>query len=180
MTTTTELRGRPAGDVIDLGAGENPDARADATADIRPVADYRVDLDAEWPWPQRSLSGVIARHVLEHVADVSHFFAEAGRVLQDGGWLEVTVPLGKNALADDDHERVWQWTTPTHYCRERQRGWDPETAFVLVGRELNADLQGVLAPLNPLFRVVARVSPGEAAYRCSAGELTATYRRVDR
>lgn len=166
--------------VIDLGAGSNPDSRATETADRLPGCDHQFDLDDPWPFAEASVDELLARHSLEHVTDIEHVFAEAGRVLRDGGWLTVTMPVGKNALADDDHERVWQWTTPTHYCRDRQRPWDPETAFVLQNRTPDVSLQGFLAPLNPLFQIVVRASPGEAVYRASAGELTATYRRVER
>lgn len=164
--------------VVDLGAGDDPDSRATETADSRPVGDHQFDLDEEWPLRDSSIHGLISNHSFEHVTDPQHFFAEAGRVLKPRGYLEITVPIGKNALADDDHERTWQWTTPEHYCRKRQRGWDPVTEFELEDRQLDADLHGFLSPLNLPFQLLATVSPGEATYRCSAGELTATYRRL--
>lgn len=161
--------------IVDLGAGRNPDPRATETADVRPVADHQFDIEDTWSFGDNSVEGVIARHVYEHVTDREHFWSEAGRVLRRGGWLELTLPVGKNAVADDDHERVWQYTTPEHYCKHRQRSWDLTTDFVLDRRHLDVELQGFLAPLSPLLQVLATVSPGEAAYRCSAGELTARY-----
>lgn len=165
--------------IVDLGAGDDPDSRATETADSRPVGDHQFDFDDKWPFEDSSLHGLICNHSFEHVEDEQHFFAEAGRVLKPRSFLEITMPLGKNALADDDHERIWQWTTPEHYCRKRKRGWDPVTDFILVDRELNAELHGFLSPLNPLFKALAMASPGEATYRCSAGELTSRYQRLD-
>lgn len=164
--------------VVDLGAGTNPDPRANETVDYRDVGDHQFDLDDRWDLVTNSVDGLLCNHTFEHVDDPKHFFDEAARVLKPYGWLEITMPLGKNAVADDDHDREWLWTTPAHYCRERRRGWDSETGFLLVDREMDAHLQGFLAPLDPLFQLAVKLSPGEAAYRCSAGELTARYRRV--
>jgi len=62
--------------VLDVGAGPNPDPRADETLDIQPPADHVADLGDRWPIDTATVSRVIANHVVEHLADPAHFFAE--------------------------------------------------------------------------------------------------------
>lgn len=165
--------------VLDVGAGENPVPEATVTLDQRECADYQADIEREeWPLADGSVDVVVARHVLEHVADPAHVFREAGRVLVDGGFFAVTVPLGEDAHTDHDHETAWRYHTPRQFCQREQRPWDPDVPFRLVRREIETWLGGPLAPLTPLFRAAERLWPAWAAHRCFAGELTAVYRRV--
>lgn len=165
--------------VLDVGAGENPVPEADVTLDRRPVADYEADISGDWPLPENSVDHVVARHVVEHVAEPAHVFREAARVLTAGGTFRVTVPLGEDAHTDHDHETAWRYCTPEQFCRDRQRPWDPDVPFVLQQRRIETRLGGPLAPLTPVFRWTERHWPAWAAHRCFAGELTAVYRRVE-
>lgn len=172
----------PAGEhVLDVGAGENPHEEATITADIRVgVADYAFDAARdEWPFPDGSLVKIVAQHVLEHfeLEELEHFVSEAGRVLIDGGRLEIAVPLGLNADVDLDHVDEWEYRTPILFCKERQRPWDPETEFVLAERDLDVWLSGPLGPLTSLFRLAAKRWPEWAARRCFCGKLRATFEK---
>lgn len=142
------------------------------------------NLEAEWPVETDSVDGLVMNHVLEHMADAEHVFAEAGRVLRDGGWFEVTVPIGADAQADPDHEQHWTWRTPEIYCREcsaeKGRAWDPDPPFVLDERSVDVWLFGPFDALTPLFQAAASRWPAEAVRRCSSGEISAQYRRVAR
>ena len=165
--------------VLDVGAGRNPDPRADTTLDIQPPADHVADLEGDWPIETDSVDRIIARHVVEHLAEPAHFFGEAARVLGDGGRLEVTVPLGSDALTDHDHATVWRYATPEQFCQRRQRPWDPETPFVLVARDLRVWGSGPERLMwdTPLGDALARQWPAWAAHRCPHGELTAVFER---
>lgn len=167
--------------VIDLGAGDGPDPRATETVDLYTDADHQFDLSQRWELNDSSVDGLIANHVVEHL-DAEHVFKEAGRVLVDGGWFELTVPLGRDADADPDHQQRWTYWTPRMFCQRSQddagRPWDPDTEFVLDDRELSVWLFGPLAPLSGLFDLLADRWPHWAERRCGAGELTARYRRV--
>lgn len=165
--------------IVDLGAGENPDPRASTTVDINSEADIEADLSERWPFEDSSVSGLVANHVVEHL-DSDHVFREAARVLVDGGWFEVTVPLGEDASTDPDHVQEWTFGTPARYCRVRQEPWDEATAFELEHRDVDAWLGGPLAPLTPVLQWLGRKHPGWLARRCYAGELTARFRRVSR
>lgn len=164
--------------VLDVGAGENPAPEATVTLDQRDCADYQADITESWPLADNSVNRVVARHVLEHVADPAHVFREAGRVLVGGGSFVVTVPLGEDALTDHDHAAVWRYCTPEQFSRPDQRPWDPDVPFRLVRRDIETRLGGPLEPLTPLFRWTERHWPAWAAHRCYAGELTAVFRRV--
>ena len=168
--------------VLDVGAGENPDPRATATLDIRPPADHVGDIEDTWPFNPGDIDIVIANHVVEHLSDLTHFFREAGRVLRDGGALEITVPLGEDALTDHDHETVWRFCTPEQFCREQQRPWDPVVPFELQRRRLRVWGLGPERRVwtSPLVDAAARLWPAWVAHRAPAGELTARYRRVER
>lgn len=165
--------------VVDVGAGANPHPQADLTVDQRPCADKQADLTDEWPLETASVDRLIARHVFEHLPDLTHAFEEAGRVLRVGGELNLVMPLGHDAVADDDHDQRWTWKSPIQYCLEQGRPWDPDVPFVLEARDLRGlRLVGPLRPLTPLLQAAGRVWPAWAAYRCYDGELYARYRRV--
>lgn len=169
--------------VLDIGAGVEPDARATETVDLFCKADHQFDLAEEWPLETASAHGIVANHVVEHL-DASHIFSEAGRVLVDGGWFELTVPLGRDAVADPDHETRWTYWTPRMFCqrarREDGRAWDAATPFVLDERSVDVWLLGPWRRLSVVFNAAAQRWPAWGARRCGAGELTATYRRVGR
>jgi len=165
--------------VLDIGAGDNPDPRATETVDIVADADHSFDLNDRWPFTEESVDGIVANHVIEHL-DASHVFEEAGRVLCDDGWFELTVPLGENARTDPDHVDEWTFGTPARFCRQQQEAWDHQTAFVMTDRTVSGHLGGPLTPLSPLFQACRRWWPGWVADRCYQGELTARYRRCPR
>jgi SAM-dependent methyltransferase len=163
--------------VADLGAGTNPDPRADVTVDKHTEADIQADLTEAWPFDTSELHGVILTHVLEHLPDTTHIFQEAGRVLETGGWLEITVPIGADIQADPTHEHAWTWATPKAYCRNESQPWQPTTDFQLVDRDLDAWFFAPLQALNPLLSLAANRWPAEVAERATSGELTAVYLR---
>lgn len=167
--------------VLDVGAGDSPDDRATETVDLYTDADHQFDLGKRWPLDDEAVDGIIANHVVEHL-DAAHFFEEAGRVLGKGGWLEITVPIGRDARADPDHRHAWEYWTPMMYCREHRekaaRPWDTETRFRLMERDLDVWLLGPWQPATPLFNALAQQWPDWGVRRCGSGELTAKYRRV--
>lgn len=171
------------GHVLDVGAGQSPDPRADTTLDRHADADVQADLTEAWPFRDGAFRGVVASHVVEHLPDPMHFFREAGRVLRPGGWLEVTVPLGRDARADPDHQHEWTYWTPRMFCQQHRqesgRHWDPKTSFLLVDRRLDVRLLGPLARLSGVYNRLADRWPAWAAHRCGTGELTARYRRAE-
>lgn len=169
--------------IVDLGAGIDPDRRATETVDLHAPADHQFDLSGPWPLDDASIDGLVATHVVEHL-DAEHVFAEAGRVLVDGGWLEVAVPLGENADTDPDHRTRWTYGTPAVFCRQYSaaagRHWDPDPPFELEERRVDVNLGGPLQRLSPAFRLLARAYPAWCARRCYSGELTARYTRCSR
>jgi len=163
--------------VADLGAGTDPDPRADVTVDAHQDADIHADLTDDWPFDDGELEGVVMTHVLEHLPDTQHVFSEAGRVLHPGGWLDVTVPVGADIRADPTHEHAWTYSTPTAYCQRESEPWQPDTAFVLVERDLDVWLFPPFRRLSPVLQAFAGMWPAEACRRATSGELTARYRR---
>lgn len=166
--------------VLDVGAGDNPDSRASETADLYVAdADHQFDIAEEWPLKTETYDGVVMSHVIEHVEDHAHVMEEATRVVRPGGWIEVSVPLGADWFADPTHERPWTWSTPAKFCCERSEAWQPDLSLRLVDRHLDVRLFPPLQRLTPLLQELAEFWPAEAARRCSSGELTAYYRRID-
>lgn len=165
--------------VVDLGAGHDPDPRADTTVDKHVDADIHADLEEKWPFADASVDGIILSHVLEHLVDPVHVFDEAARVLSSGGWLEITVPVGADARTDPTHEHVWTYGTPEAFCQRCQQPWHPDTEFRLVRRDLDVWLFTPFTFLDGVFNRVANRWPAEAERRCSSGELTAIYRRQE-
>ncbi|MFB6200869.1 MAG: methyltransferase domain-containing protein [Halorhabdus sp.] len=166
--------------IVDVGAGPDPDQRADLTIDVAESADVQADLDEEWPLEDGVARGIVASHVVEHLEDPWHFFAEARRVLKPGGWLEITVPVGLDAVTDPSHEQHWTAATPRRFCDARSEPWDPDTGFVLEDTDVDVWMFGPFKPLTPLLNRAAQRWPGWAVRRCGAGEVTARYREVGR
>lgn len=181
----------PPGPVIDLGSGSDPDYRHTHAVDVRAADGVDMTfnlLQDTWPLSDDAAYAVIMNHVVEHFnrEELTHVFREAGRVVEPGGYLELTVPLGMNFRTDEDHEPpVWTWQTPETLSRDHRRGWDPDVPFRLVDREVRMWAVQPLGFLTPAFRAVQYAfGDGEWSTEVAnapmmAGELTARYRRVN-
>lgn len=170
------------GSVIDVGAGDNADPRADYTADAHAEVgpDYIFDIRREWPFEDDTFGGVIARHVCEHVRhDVlrRHVFPEIRRVLEPGGWFEMRVPIGCDAEADPTHSSRWAWRTPLFYS-DGHRHWVGDTGLQLVDRRLHCWFIQPLETFTIPLRALAKRWPMELWYELpgATGELIAKYR----
>jgi SAM-dependent methyltransferase len=175
--------------LLNLGSGE--DYREGYwNADINPryEPDQIVDLAGPWPdeW-ENHFHHVLASHIFEHLPDLDHVFQEAARVLRDGGWLEVRVPVGINARTDWTHQHEFTYDTPLQFAQNWQQKtddyqFDPTVPFRLVNRELDMVMHGPLKPFSPLLQRMATTMPGvwTSGWPCSSGELTAVYRRLER
>jgi SAM-dependent methyltransferase len=72
--------------------------------------DIKHDLNLyPWPFDDRSVDGIAAWHVMEHLEDWWKAFQECARILRPGGYLEVRVPdeSSRTALAFRDHRHVF-------------------------------------------------------------------------
>lgn len=170
-------------EVIDVGAGDNPDPRASYTADLYyDGADFQFDIRDEWPFEDGQLTGVVMHHVIEHVEhdDVPDVLSEVGRVIRDDGWVEIAVPVGCNARADPTHRSIWVWRTPDLYSDDQH--WTPSIPLELVSKRLNVWMIGQLGPLTPFVRIGARYWPHEGWYELpgATGELVCQFQKVDR
>lgn len=170
-------------EVLDFGAGDEPDPRATTTADIRDTEEVDVvaDITDVWPFEKDRFDGIVLSHVVEHLCqkDVIHVLRESARVGRVDGWVEVSVPVGVNAANDGDHERRWTWERPEQYSIEDRRGWDPKVPLQLVDRDLDVWLFGPLSGLTPLFKILSATWPAWATYRAGGGELIAHYEVVE-
>ena len=172
--------------VVDIGAGADPDPRAGVTLD-------RVDLDTidvvhdleERPWPlaDDEYDTIIARHVLEHLEHPEEAFAEAARILVDGGVFEVHVPLGLDAQTDPTHVDEWTWDTPEYFTTNPPYDYGWELPFNITERDLEWWLDG---PFGLFERVVDRWLRHHGAGKWLSGVpglsgvMTVTYRRCPR
>lgn len=78
--------------------------------DIGPPADTMTDLALPWPWPDSSVSQVVAHDVIEHIADRVHFMNELWRVMEAGARVEIITPNASRGAG--------YWQDPTH-----KSGW---------------------------------------------------------
>jgi len=76
----------------------------------------QADLAQQWPWPDASVRKIIADNMLEHFdhTELTHFLAEALRVLEPGAQMVGGVP---------DFERIWNY-----YQIGAGWEWEPEWA----------------------------------------------------
>lgn len=162
--------------ILEVGCGESPDRRSTIRTDIRSTAAIDVFASAtDLPFESESLDGIIAYHTLEHLEDPSEFFAEAVRVLKPDGWVEFEVPLGALHRIDPTHRTEWTYETPEYFVSGGRWDYYYDFDLSLESREARVWLDAPLVHyLSPLFRVLARRSPGVwlSETPWSAGVLT--------
>lgn len=171
-----QARGR----VIDIGAGADPDPRADETADLYyEDVDHQFDITDPWPFPDDSVGGLIANHCLEHVSHeaIPGVFDEAARVLEPGGWFEMSVPVGCDAVADPTHRSQWHWRTADLYC-DASAHWIPTPSLQLEDKRLHVWMIQPLEVFTPAIRFAAKHWPMEFWYELpgATGELVLLFR----
>ncbi len=72
------------------------------TADLdSPIADLHIDV-TNIDLPDNQYDVVICNHVLEHVDNVNHAFSEIKRILKQGGWAVLLVPINPNVDTWED------------------------------------------------------------------------------
>jgi len=134
----------PSGNILDLGCGDGSFGawlQASGTCQVTGVTIQgteaqlarerlprviEADLDRWEPPDAVTYDGIVASHVLEHLADPSRLLRSLRRTLRPGGWLVVGLPnilfwrqrlhflLGRfrytqGGLMDDTHLRFFDW-----------------------------------------------------------------------
>jgi len=109
----------------------------DAAAQNRAVDEVRLIDGKTWPVESDSIDLVVADHVLEHIQEPDGFFAEARRVLRDGGFFCARTPnrwsyfaIAAQLIPNRLHSRVLRRVQerrgeedvfPTHYRANSRR-----------------------------------------------------------
>lgn len=172
--------------VVDVGAGNNPDPRANVSLDRVPLSGVDIVHDLEerpWPFDTGSASRVIARHVVEHLQQPEEAFAEAARVLEGGGVFEVHVPIGLDAKTDPTHVNEWTWDTPDYFTASPPYDYGWELPFTLESREVEWWLDGAPRIFTEVVRrAERRYGPGKwlSSVPGLSGVLVVEYRRGER
>jgi SAM-dependent methyltransferase len=90
--------------------GVDADPAAVAIASQWEIA-VRADLEADpLPYPDGHFQAVFAKDILEHLREPRRVLGEAGRVLQPGGRLVVSVPMAYPHVVWDDYTHVRGFT----------------------------------------------------------------------
>lgn len=95
---------------LNLGCGRHDKQEEYCNVDIaeRKNPDEVVNLnETPWPWDDRSVKEIRARHVVEHLDSVVSFMDEAWRVLTPSGRLRITVPHYRHEIAYSDPTHRW-------------------------------------------------------------------------
>lgn len=99
--------------VLNLGCGT--DSRG-VGVDINYDPDIEYDLNDGIPVDDDAVDEVLAEHVLEHLDNPTHFFAECRRVIRPGGTLSLEVPnaawLPVRLWITQDIQRFWSHKDP--------------------------------------------------------------------
>lgn len=166
---------------LHLGCGDdrrdgwvNVDVRSDSAADML------VDLDrTPWPWADDSVQTIVAEHVFEHLEHLTAALHECARILEPGGHLHVTWPVGMNERADPDHEHTWVWDSPEMYCGARP--WDADVGLDVVGRDvtLGSHLDGWLGVAYKGLLLLLERTQGQGRWMfdmpVTSGEFTVVF-----
>jgi len=94
----------------------------DPAASQNPYLDeFRVIENESLPVDDGSIDVCVSEWVLEHVADVTHFFSECARVIKPGGALCIRTPnvwhyssLGASLVPFEYHNEIRQWLGQDH------------------------------------------------------------------
>lgn len=111
------------------------------------VADLRNEV---WPWPNSSVSNVIAHDIIEHLPDKIHTMNELWRVLQNGRTADIIVPTtdGPGAFQDPTHTSFWNRRSFKYYTagdpyRERfAKAYGILAAFKVKTEHMNLTVDG--------------------------------------
>ena len=93
---------------LDIGCGARK-LEGSIGVDYRPYegVDVVFDLNSRrgWPFADDTFEYIYANHIIEHLHDTLHFFAEAHRVARDGAILHIATP---------HYSSRDSWIDPTH------------------------------------------------------------------
>lgn len=172
--------------ILELEAGLDPQYENVTQLDYDPNTnpDIQHDLtDIPWPIADASQDIVVLHHVIEHLP-ADQTMREAARILQPGGRLEITVPIGALWFGNSDHVSPWNYRAPIRYSQpHHSEVTDPvDVPLRLVSREyesvwLTAPL---VRKLSPLIRLLASRWPGPwvSSTPWLAGSLSVEYERL--
>lgn len=117
--------------ILDLGCGK---AKRDGTIGVdfveMPGVDIVCDLNERFPFPDNSVDGIYASHILEHLDDILFIMNEIWRICKPNAWVKVWVPhfsSGTTTWGDPTHKRpftisTFEYFTPgsdVHYINAR-------------------------------------------------------------
>jgi len=112
----------PDNKTLNLGCGK--DIREGYTnVDITNYSgvDMVIDLgQTPWPWPDNSIDGIRAAHLIEHFPEQKWFINECLRVLKKGGYLELYLPHSSSisSVGCLGHYRTFSYNTMNAYLGE--------------------------------------------------------------
>ena len=124
---------------LDVGCGRQK-AEGFVGLDYRafPGVDVVFDLNSSKPWPLDSdtFSYIHAQHIIEHLDDTLHFFAEAYRVAKDGAILHIETPhySSRDSWIDPTHVKHFSLFFTDQICDGTLL---PDTRYELVKRHLS-------------------------------------------
>ena len=102
--------------ILDFGGAFNCPEQYQSV-DIRPDADFVVDLEKDWPFEDNSVGVARMQDFVEHMHDPIHLMNELYRVLAPGGWAFIRVPStdGRGAFQDPTHVSFWNENSFAYY-----------------------------------------------------------------
>jgi predicted SAM-dependent methyltransferase len=125
--------------LLNLGCGK--DIREDClNVDDTISADRQVDLAKfPWPWPDNSVDGIYASHIMEHIQDQERFIDECRRILKMGGFLRLNLPHASSvsSVGCIGHYRTYSYSAMTDYLDREGFYLCPERRFETTYQRLN-------------------------------------------
>lgn len=150
---------------LNLGCGLNHlDGWVNVDREARAHPDVLCDLAyplAPWPWADGEVGEVRLHHVLEHIADLCHFFVQLYRVCAPGALITITVPHHRSDGFASDPTHVHAITVPMlrlysrRACAEfAERGW-PNTPLA-VYLDVDFEIEDVHYEIAPAWKGLPR------------------------
>jgi SAM-dependent methyltransferase len=127
--------------VLNLGAGLDRSEPGAVTVDRRPLTspDILHDLDL-YPWPieSNSFDVIVARDVIEHLADIVRAMEEIHRIGRPGARVHITTPHFScaNSFTDPTHRFHLGYFSFDYFTGANQWGFYTRARFRMVDRRI--------------------------------------------
>lgn len=153
----------------------NKDVKTDQVLDIT-SDDWTEELEDNY-------EHVLIAHFIEHIMTPSEFLSQVCKITEDGGIIEVRVPIGETYRNGPFHRSSWGWVSPEYFVINGQREYETNIPLTIKDRNFtDLNLLGPGRVMKPLIIPLAKKYPGKwvTGTPWIEGELTVKFQKISK